>query len=30
MARGKFRQVNWFVYLLTGLFVLRFLYASHG
>ena len=30
MARGKFRQVNWFVYLLTGLFILRFLYAAHG
>ena len=30
MARGKFREVNWFVYLLTGLFILRFIYASHG
>jgi adenine/guanine/hypoxanthine permease len=25
---GKGREVNWFVYLLTGLFVLRFLYLS--
>ncbi len=30
MMRGKFREVNWFVYLLTGLFILRFIYASHG
>ena len=30
MARGKFREVNWFVYLLTALFILRFIYASHG
>ena len=25
MVRGKFREVNWFVYLLTALFILRFL-----
>jgi adenine/guanine/hypoxanthine permease len=30
MARGKFRQVNWFVYILTALFVFRFLYLSRG
>jgi len=28
MALGKFREVNWFVYLLTGLFILRFIYAA--
>jgi len=30
ILRGKFRQVNWFVYLLTALFILRFLYLAHG
>ena len=30
ILRGKFREVNWFVYLLTALFILRFLYMSHG
>lgn len=28
VLRGEFRQVNWFVYLLTALFVLRFWYLS--
>jgi AGZA family xanthine/uracil permease-like MFS transporter len=28
LLRGKFREVNWFVYLLTALFILRFLYLS--
>ncbi len=28
VLRGKFRQVNWFVYLLTLLFVVRFVYLS--
>ena len=30
VARGKFRQVNWFVYVLTALFVARFVYLSGG
>jgi AGZA family xanthine/uracil permease-like MFS transporter len=30
VLRGKFRQVNWFVYLLTALFILRFLYIARG
>jgi AGZA family xanthine/uracil permease-like MFS transporter len=30
MSRGKFRQVNWFVYALTALFVARFVYLSRG
>jgi AGZA family xanthine/uracil permease-like MFS transporter len=30
IVRGKFREVNWFVYLLTALFILRFLYVAHG
>jgi AGZA family xanthine/uracil permease-like MFS transporter len=30
LARGKFRQVHWFVYVLTALFVARFLYLAHG
>jgi AGZA family xanthine/uracil permease-like MFS transporter len=30
VLRGKFRQVNWFVYLLTILFILRFLYVARG
>jgi AGZA family xanthine/uracil permease-like MFS transporter len=29
MLRGRFRDVNWMVYLLTGLFVIRFWYMSH-
>ena len=29
LVRGKFREVNWFVYALTALFVLRFVYLSH-
>jgi AGZA family xanthine/uracil permease-like MFS transporter len=28
IVRGKFRQVNWFVYLLTALFIARFVYLS--
>jgi adenine/guanine/hypoxanthine permease len=28
IVRGKFRQVNWFVYVLTALFVARFVYLS--
>jgi AGZA family xanthine/uracil permease-like MFS transporter len=30
VLRGKFREVNWFVYLLTALFILRFLYIARG
>jgi AGZA family xanthine/uracil permease-like MFS transporter len=30
VLRGKFREVNWFVYLLAALFVFRFLYISSG
>jgi len=30
VLRGKFRQVNWFVYALTALFVARFVYLSRG
>lgn len=30
ILRGKFREVNWFVYLLTALFILRFVYVAHG
>jgi AGZA family xanthine/uracil permease-like MFS transporter len=30
VMRGKFRQVNWFVYLLTALFLFRFLYLKRG
>jgi adenine/guanine/hypoxanthine permease len=30
LLRGKFREVNWFVYVLAGLFVLRFIYLSAG
>ena len=30
ILRGKFREVNWFVYLLTALFILRFLYVARG
>jgi adenine/guanine/hypoxanthine permease len=28
VLRGKFRQVNWFVYALTALFVVRFWYLG--
>jgi AGZA family xanthine/uracil permease-like MFS transporter len=30
ILRGKFREVNWFVYLLTALFIVRFLYLGRG
>lgn len=30
VLRGKFRQVNWFVYVLTALFLFRFLYLGKG
>ncbi len=30
LLRGKFREVNWFVYGLTALFIARFLYLSRG
>uniref|UniRef100_Q024N1 Xanthine/uracil/vitamin C permease n=1 Tax=Solibacter usitatus (strain Ellin6076) TaxID=234267 RepID=Q024N1_SOLUE len=30
VSRGKFREVNWFVYLLTALFIARFLYLGRG
>jgi AGZA family xanthine/uracil permease-like MFS transporter len=30
VLRGKFRQVNWFVYALTALFVVRFVYLAKG
>ena len=30
IVRGRFREVNWFVYLLTALFLARFFYLSHG
>jgi AGZA family xanthine/uracil permease-like MFS transporter len=30
ILRGKFREVNWFVYVLAGLFLFRFLYLAHG
>jgi AGZA family xanthine/uracil permease-like MFS transporter len=30
IMRGKFRQVSWFVYLLTALFLFRFLYLKVG
>ncbi|MGO9227975.1 MAG: NCS2 family permease [Bryobacteraceae bacterium] len=30
VLRGKFRQVNWFVYALTALFVVRFAYLARG
>jgi AGZA family xanthine/uracil permease-like MFS transporter len=30
LMRGKFREVNWFVYLLAALFVLRFVYLARG
>ena len=28
LARGKFREVNWFVYLLTAVFIARFVYLA--
>jgi AGZA family xanthine/uracil permease-like MFS transporter len=28
VLRGKFRQVNWFVYALTALFIVRFIYLA--
>jgi AGZA family xanthine/uracil permease-like MFS transporter len=30
LARGKYRQVSWVVYLLTAIFVVRFVYLSRG
>jgi len=30
ILRGRFREVNWFVYLLTVLFILRFVWAAQG
>ena len=30
IVRGKFREVNWFVYVLTGLFMLRFFFLGRG
>jgi len=30
ILRGKFREVNWLVYLLTALFLVRFLYLAQG
>jgi adenine/guanine/hypoxanthine permease len=30
VARGRFREVNWFVYALTALFVFRFIYLARG
>ena len=30
VIRGRFRQVNWFVFLLTALFVARFFYLGRG
>ncbi|MGA3017327.1 MAG: NCS2 family permease [Bryobacteraceae bacterium] len=30
IMRGKFRQVNWLVYVLTAIFIARFLYLSRG
>jgi AGZA family xanthine/uracil permease-like MFS transporter len=30
VLRGKFREVSWFVYLLTALFVARFIYLGKG
>jgi len=29
MIRGEFREINWVVYALTALFLLRFVYLSH-
>ena len=30
VVRGKFRAVNWLVYLLTALFIARFIYLGRG
>ena len=30
ILRGRFREVNWFVYLLTALFIARFVYLAEG
>ena len=30
ILRGKFLEVNWFVYLLTALFIARFIYVARG
>jgi AGZA family xanthine/uracil permease-like MFS transporter len=30
VMRGRFREVSWVVYVLTAIFVLRFVYLSHG
>jgi len=30
VLRGKFREVNWFVYALTALFIARFIYLGRG
>ena len=30
VCRGKFREVNWFVYVLAGLFIARFVYLAKG
>jgi AGZA family xanthine/uracil permease-like MFS transporter len=30
VARGRFREVNWFVYLLTALFIARFVWLAKG
>ena len=30
ILRGRFREVNWFVYLLTALFIARFIYLANA
>ena len=30
ILRGKFREVNWLVYVLTALFIARFIYLARG
>ena len=30
VLRGRFREVNWFVYVLTALFIIRFIYLAHA
>ena len=30
VLRGKFREVNWFVYVLAALFIARFIYLGKG
>jgi AGZA family xanthine/uracil permease-like MFS transporter len=30
VLRGKFREVSWVVYVLTAIFIVRFVYLSHG